>query len=56
LGLAICREVIEKYHGTISAADRPGGGAIITVTIPLSSCQTAADLHLSGVLLPPRSA
>ncbi|MCK4850533.1 MAG: GHKL domain-containing protein [Phycisphaerae bacterium] len=55
LGLAICREVIEKYQGTISAADRPSGGAIITVTIPLSSCQTAADLHLPRVLPPPQA-
>ncbi len=54
LGLAICREVIEKYHGTISATDSPSGGAIIIVTIPLSSCQTAADLHLPRVLPPPQ--
>ena len=53
LGLAICREVIEKYHGTISAVDRPGGGAVITLTIPLSRCQTSADLRLPGALLPP---
>jgi len=53
LGLAICREVIEKYQGTIHPANRPGGGAVITITIPLSSCQTAADLHLPRPLLPP---
>lgn len=50
LGLAICREVIEKYHGTIKAADRPNGGALISVCIPLSSCQTAADLRLPRTL------
>ncbi len=50
LGLAICREVIDKYHGTIKAADRPSGGAVITLSIPLSSCQTAADLHLPRTL------
>ena len=48
LGLAICREVIEKYRGSISALDQPGPGAVITITIPLSSCQTATDLHLPG--------
>lgn len=46
LGLAICREVIEKYRGTISGGNRLKGGAIITITIPLSNCQTAADLYL----------
>lgn len=56
LGLAICREAIEKYHGTISAIDRPGGGAVITLNIPLSSCQTATDWRLPGALSPPRSA
>ena len=54
LGLAICREVIEKYRGTICAADRPRGGALITITIPLSSCQTAADLYLPCPLTPPQ--
>ena len=52
LGLAICREVIEKYHGTISAINRTGPGAAITVTIPLSSCQTATDMHLPRAQLP----
>ena len=56
LGLAICREAIEKYHGTISAIDRPGGGAVITLNLPLSSCQTATDWRLPGALSPPRSA
>lgn len=53
LGLAICREVIEKYQGTIHPANRPSGGAVITVTIPLSSCQTATEVRLPRPLLPP---
>ena len=56
LGLAICREMLEKYHGTIRAASHPGRGAVITIAIPLSSCQTAADLHLPRPLLPPEPA
>jgi two-component system sensor histidine kinase KdpD len=35
LGLAICRAIIESHQGKISAAQRPGGGAIFTFTLPL---------------------
>jgi signal transduction histidine kinase len=34
LGLAVCRELIEKYSGTIVAANRQPRGAVFTVTIP----------------------
>lgn len=35
LGLAIARETAEKFGGTISAANRPQGGARFTVQFPL---------------------
>jgi two-component system sensor histidine kinase KdpD len=35
LGLAICRAIIESHQGKIGAAQRPGGGAIFTFTLPL---------------------
>ena len=35
LGLAICRAIIESHQGKITAAHRPGGGAIFTFTLPL---------------------
>ncbi|MDP9010010.1 MAG: two-component system sensor histidine kinase KdpD [Pseudomonadota bacterium] len=35
LGLAICRAIIESHQGRITAAQRPGGGAIFTFTLPL---------------------
>ena len=35
LGLAICRDIIEKYNGRIEAENRPGGGSVFTVRIPI---------------------
>ncbi len=37
LGLAICKKIVELYDGTISATERPGGGARFTVTLKLIS-------------------
>jgi len=36
LGLAICRGFIEAHAGTISAANRAGGGAVFTIWLPAS--------------------
>jgi two-component system sensor histidine kinase KdpD len=35
LGLAICRGIVEAHGGTIIAANRGDGGAMITVRLPL---------------------
>jgi two-component system NtrC family sensor kinase len=40
LGLAVCKEMIEKYSGTITAASRESGGAAFTVRIPVRSLET----------------
>jgi two-component system sensor histidine kinase KdpD len=37
LGLAICRAIVEAHYGTIVGANRPGGGAIFTFTLPLGN-------------------
>lgn len=34
LGLHIVRTLVERQGGTVSAADRPDGGAVFTVTLP----------------------
>ena len=34
LGLSIVRHLVELHEGTVSAANREGGGAVITVSLP----------------------
>jgi two-component system, OmpR family, sensor histidine kinase KdpD len=36
LGLAICKAIVSAHAGTIEAANRPGGGAIFRIRIPVS--------------------
>ena len=35
LGLAIANDVVRRHGGTISAANHPEGGALITISLPL---------------------
>jgi two-component system sensor histidine kinase KdpD len=36
LGLSICKGIIEAHGGGITAENRPGGGTIIKIVIPLT--------------------
>jgi two-component system sensor histidine kinase KdpD len=39
LGLAICKGIVETHGGAIRADNRPGGGTIVTVTLPKEQTQ-----------------
>ena len=36
LGLAICKGIVEAHGGAITAENRPGGGTIVRVTLPVA--------------------
>ena len=35
IGLAICRRIVERHHGTITAVGVPDQGATFTITLPV---------------------
>ena len=42
LGLAISRQMIEQHDGAIAVANRPGGGALFTILLPVKAEGAAA--------------
>lgn len=36
LGLSICKSVMKEHNGSVEAANAPDGGAVFTVTLPMS--------------------
>jgi PAS domain S-box-containing protein len=43
LGLSICKTVLREHDGNIEAAPGPGGGAVFTVTLPVSAAAESAS-------------
>ena len=37
MGLAVARSLVDNHGGSIRAANQPGGGAVVTISIPGSS-------------------
>jgi len=40
VGLAVCRRIIDRHHGTITARSKPGEGATFVMTLPLRQATT----------------
>ena len=45
LGLSIVKGIVEAHGGTVSAANQPGGGTIITLVLPVKTLKTGAVLE-----------
>lgn len=43
LGLAICQAIIQAHHGSISIANQPAGGAIVSFTLPRGNPPTIEE-------------
>jgi PAS domain S-box-containing protein len=42
LGLSICKTVLREHGGNIEAASAPGGGAVFTITLPVTMPESGA--------------
>jgi signal transduction histidine kinase len=41
MGLAVARSLVDSHGGSIHAANQPGGGAVVTISLPgLSAART----------------
>jgi PAS domain S-box-containing protein len=45
MGLAICRKIVERHRGTITATSQPGSGASFVVTLPLEQTDLGDHQH-----------
>jgi len=43
IGLAICRKIVQRHGGSITASGRPGEGATFTVRLPRHHAQSSEE-------------
>ncbi len=48
LGLSMCRAIVEQHNGEIRAANRPGGGAMFSIWIPLAFSSENSDCKVAN--------
>jgi signal transduction histidine kinase len=48
IGLALCRKIIERHGGTITAQSEPGEGAIFTIYLPMTQAMIEPLTDLLG--------
>ncbi|MCC6559030.1 MAG: ATP-binding protein [Polyangiaceae bacterium] len=56
LGLPLCREIVEAHGGSLSLAERDGGGAVVTLVLPGNhpgAARSRAKLTLAEAREPP---
>ncbi len=46
LGLPVSRDIVERYNGQLTGENRPSGGAMFTVRVPLSTCAIPGGLSV----------
>ncbi|AGX88106.1 Cache 3/Cache 2 fusion domain-containing protein [Candidatus Symbiobacter mobilis] len=52
LGLAIAREIVERHGGKIWATSQPGSGSVFTISLPVKTPPTAANIAAQECPLP----
>lgn len=50
LGLTICRAIVAAHDGKVWLANRPGGGAMVSFTLPVSSAARALSVASESVM------